>query len=338
MSATTTTTNSLHSSTLSYTIEQQRAIKALKERRMFKLICGATYSDFQGVSKYAEIFSRAGAHIIDICAHPTVVTAAKEGITRSGVPIDKQPAIMVSLSLDHQHDPHFRRVAVNESSCDNCGACIPVCPTQAFSIKDAKLSYQKERCYGCAACIPVCHVDALVSEPVQAFQPAILPELWELGARCLEIHVGPNFYWLEPYLQKIKEISPEPWLFSICLGSGFSSFHELEEQAAEIHNMLGDWALVQADGKPMSGFSKDDGNMLQSLSCAQAILDTNKPLFVQVSGGINDKIRQVLNQFDVKAHGVGMGSYAKKALEPYIDDTETAVQIASKLVASIRPF
>jgi hypothetical protein len=37
-------------------------------------------------------------------------------------------------------------------------------------------------------------------------------------------------------------------------------------------------------------------------------------------------------------HGIGMGSYAKKLIEPYLDDIETAVQIASKLVSSARPY
>jgi ferredoxin len=326
------------SATQDCTQEQYRAMKALRERRMFKLICGATFSDFAAVAKYAEIFSRAGAHIIDISAHPTIVAAANDGIVRSGVPDEKKPAIMVSLSLDHQQDPHFRRVKLSESACDTCGVCIPACPTQAFNIRDGKLAYQKERCYGCGACVPLCHTDALIPEPVQAFQPAILPELWELGARCLEIHVGPNFYWLEPYLQKIQEISPEPWLISVCLGSGFSSFQELIEQANEVHKLLGDWALVQVDGRPMTGFSRQDSLMLQSLAAAQAVLEANKPLFIQVSGGINDRVRPLLNQFDIKVHGVGMGSYAKKLLEPYLDDTETAVQIASKLVEGIRTY
>ncbi|MDJ0626178.1 MAG: LdpA C-terminal domain-containing domain [Candidatus Caenarcaniphilales bacterium] len=333
-----TNTPTLPSQVANYNTGQYRAMRALRERRMFKLICGATYSDFDSVAKYSEIFARAGAHIVDICAHPTVVTAAKEGILRANVPENKQPIIMVSLSLDHQHDPHFRRVALDSSSCDTCGACIPTCPTQAFSIKDGKLSYAKERCYGCGACVPICHVDALTPEPVQAFQPAILPELWELGARCLEIHVGPNFYWLEPYLQKIREISPQPWMVSVCIGSGFASYSELKEQAEEIYNILGDGTLIQVDGKAMSGFVKEDSVMLQSLAAAQAVLEVKLPLYVQVSGGINDRIRILLDQFGLKTHGVGIGSYAKKQIEPYLNDIETAVQIASKLVQSVKPL
>ncbi len=321
-----------------YTIEQQRAVKALRERRMFKLICGATYSDYEAVSKYSEIFSLAGAHIIDICAHPTVVAAAKNGIATSGVPAEKQPAIMVSLSLDHGVDPHFRRVNLDSQSCDSCGLCIPACPTQAFKIQEGKLAYTKELCYGCGTCLPLCHVDALTTSPIQAFQPAILPELWDLGARCLEIHVGPNFYWLEPYLQKIREISPEPWLISVCLGSGFASFNELIEQAKEVYSFLGDWTLIQIDGRPMTGFGRQDALTLQALAGAQAVLEANLPLFVQVSGGINDRIRPLLNQFDLKVHGVGMGSFAKKVVEPYLNNKETAVQIASNLVNSIRPI
>jgi len=335
----TLTTSFINQSTETNTnTEQLRAIKALREKRMFKLICGATYSDFEAIVKYSQIFTRAGAHIIDIAAHPTIVSATKEGIEKAGVPKDKEPAIMVSLSLDHKQDPHFRRIELKESSCDTCGVCIPNCPTQAFSIREGKLSYQKERCYGCGACVPLCHVDALTPVPIKAFQPAILPELWDLGARCLEIHVGPNFYWFESYLEKIREISPQPWLISVCIGSGFSSFNEIQEQAREIYNILGEGALIQVDGKPMTGYNKQDSSMLQALAVAEAVLEANAHIFVQVSGGINDRIKALLNQFDLKVHGVGMGSYAKKLIEPYLDDIETAVQIASKLVSSARPY
>ncbi|MDX1918032.1 MAG: LdpA C-terminal domain-containing domain [Candidatus Caenarcaniphilales bacterium] len=320
-----------------FTVEQLRVYKALKERRMFKFICGASYSDFNAVLNFSKVFSRAGAHLIDVAAHPTIVSAAREGIENSGISPEKSPAIMVSLSLDHQQDPHFRRVALDTKACDTCGACIMDCPTQAFSIKDRQLQYQKERCYGCGACVPLCHVDALTPEPLAAFQPSVLPELWQLGARALEIHVGPNFYWLEPYLHKIKEISPEPWLLSICLGSSFASYSELQEQGQEIYNLLGADAIVQIDGKAMSGHQRADSNMLQALAGAQALLELEKPLYVQVSGGANDRIRDLLDQFGIRAHGVGMGGYAKKLIDPYLGDTETAVGIASKLVASIRP-
>ncbi|HEY9886542.1 MAG TPA: LdpA C-terminal domain-containing domain [Vampirovibrionales bacterium] len=321
-----------------HTTEQLRVIRALKERRMFKLICGATYSDFEAVARYTEIFSLAGVHMIDLCAHPTIVNAARETLDKINIPADKRPALMVSLSLDHQMDPHFKRVSLDSNSCDSCGACIPTCPTQAFSIKDASLNYAKEKCYGCGACVPVCHVDALQPEPMKAFQPAILPELWDLGARCLEIHVGPNFYWLESYLHKIKEISPQPWLFSVCIGSGFASYRELQEQTNEIYNILGEGTLIQIDGKAMSGFVRHDAMMLQALAGAQAVLDVKKPVYVQISGGVNDRVRDLMEQFSIRAHGVGMGSFAKKQIEPYINDLETSVKIAKRLIESIRVF
>jgi ferredoxin len=318
-------------------IEQNRILRALRERRMFKFICGASYTDFEAVSKYSNIFARAGAHVIEVAAHPMVVTAAKEGIEKANVTRDKQPAIMVSLSLDHKHDPHFRRITLDTKSCDSCGACIPSCPTQAFSIKDATLSYAKERCYGCGACVPTCHVDALIPEPVPALRPAILPELWALGARCLEIHVGPNFAWLESYLRKIRDVSPEPWLFSVCLATGYSSYDELKEQVSEICNIFGDGALIRLDGKAMSGYQKKDSSMLQALAAAQVVSEMNAPIYLQISGGVNDRIRDLLEQFELRANGFGFGGFAKKTLESYLNDTETAVQIASKLVESVRP-
>ena len=315
--------------------ENIRVLKALQAKKMFKLICGASYLDYNKVFIYSKLFAQAGAHIIDLCAHPTIVTAAREGIKAAQVPFEAEPAIMVSLSLDGQQDPHFKRVAVNQDTCDSCGACVPVCPTKAFAIKEYELVYSQNLCYGCGACIPLCHVDALYPEPIPAFQPAILPELWKLGARALEIHVGPNFYWLESFLYRLKEISPEPWLISICLGSGFSSYHELLEQTEEVHRILGDWSLIQVDGNPLSGFAKEDSLSLQALASAQAILASNLPLFVQVSGGINDRIQTLAKQFNLEIHGAGMGSFVRKQLDFCLPDQDKALQIAQKLVNSI---
>jgi ferredoxin len=49
-------------------------------------------------------------------------------------------------------------VTRNEDKCTSCGACITVCPVDAFSI-DAKtrvVLFDNEKCIACGACIPAC--------------------------------------------------------------------------------------------------------------------------------------------------------------------------------------
>ena len=46
--------------------------------------------------------------------------------------------------------------------CVNCGACIALCPTKAFSFdKNHKLVYDEERCVLCGICIDACPRRAL---------------------------------------------------------------------------------------------------------------------------------------------------------------------------------
>ena len=53
-------------------------------------------------------------------------------------------------------------VNVNESECVDCGACISICPREAFSFdKEWKLRLDEEKCVLCGKCIPVCPHRAL---------------------------------------------------------------------------------------------------------------------------------------------------------------------------------
>jgi len=54
-----------------------------------------------------------------------------------------------------QHDP---------DKCVNCGACIALCPTKAFSFdKNNKLVYDEEKCVLCKICIDACPRRALAA-------------------------------------------------------------------------------------------------------------------------------------------------------------------------------
>lgn len=48
--------------------------------------------------------------------------------------------------------------------CIKCGGCIPMCPTEAISMKDGKVVIDKEKCISCGTCQAVCPVGAPEAE------------------------------------------------------------------------------------------------------------------------------------------------------------------------------
>jgi len=47
------------------------------------------------------------------------------------------------------------------TECINCGACEPVCPTEAISETDDKRLINAEKCTSCGMCVSECPVDAI---------------------------------------------------------------------------------------------------------------------------------------------------------------------------------
>jgi ferredoxin len=54
-------------------------------------------------------------------------------------------------------------VTRNEEKCTNCGACITVCPTRAFSVdpKTRLVLFDNDKCIACGACLPACPPHAM---------------------------------------------------------------------------------------------------------------------------------------------------------------------------------
>jgi len=73
-------------------------------------------------------------------------TAVLKFLKGKGVEVSEQKNVV-------KHDP---------DRCVNCGACIALCPTKAFSFdKDRKLVYDEEKCVLCGICIDACPRRAL---------------------------------------------------------------------------------------------------------------------------------------------------------------------------------
>lgn len=61
----------------------------------------------------------------------------------------------------------LRRVSmahVITDDCQLCGACLPVCPTEAIEEGDPKYTIDPEKCTDCGVCVDECPTGAIVPE------------------------------------------------------------------------------------------------------------------------------------------------------------------------------
>ena len=59
------------------------------------------------------------------------------------------------------------RPRLDEETCDGCGACVRLCPTQALRLDDAQGHYEvvPDHCTGCRVCAEVCTNNAITQQP-----------------------------------------------------------------------------------------------------------------------------------------------------------------------------
>ena len=247
---------------------------------------------------------------------------------------------MASIQLDK--DPHFRKVEVDYNLCDLCGACVKVCPTEAFKIEKQFL-YSKERCFGCGICPSVCHVDALTMIDTKPTPKETLEEMISLGVKSVEFHFGKNYRVIDEIWDEIKDLVKKLTLLSFSIGSGLLTDIEIKNAANLCFKLFGKDIILQCDGTPMSGGLEKkslngNNNDNKSLQVARIIEEENLPVFLQISGGTNQYSFNRSIDAGLHINGVAIGSYARKQLMPYMDklasheDIKKAVDIASSLV------
>jgi len=67
-------------------------------------------------------------------------------------------------------------IELDQSRCDNCGACVPFCPTGAVAAGDPVISFDPEICNGCLGCFMACPNAAMSIKPegIEPFQEAVV--------------------------------------------------------------------------------------------------------------------------------------------------------------------
>ncbi|WP_271254700.1 Light dependent period protein LdpA domain-containing protein [Pseudanabaena sp. Chao 1811] len=327
-------------------------IEALRSRQWFKLICGASYQHLPAIRHLALIYTLAGADCIDMAPDPATIAAAREGIAAAmDLGATRSPLVMVSFN--DGEDPHFRKAVFDPELCPtNCSRpCEKVCPTTAIKFGNDYNGVISDLCYGCGRCLPLCPVQ-IIQTREQVYVPEdIFDEVLNQKVDAIEIHTQPNrTQEFAAFWQRLSPIIPKLQLMAV-------SFPDCENLRDYLISLIAGMQpqprslIWQTDGRPMSG-DIGDGATRAALQLGRKVLDFQLPLgFVQLAGGTNASTVPKLRQADIPVAGVAYGSYARKIVMDFLEDSGVeipdrleekscllwqAVAIAKQLVSQIK--
>ncbi|HOP86744.1 MAG TPA: 4Fe-4S binding protein [Syntrophorhabdaceae bacterium] len=319
----------------------------LEQRRVFKLVCGAGNEDPEEVRRLSMIYTLAGAIIHDVSANTDIVKAAAKGIDDAyaladnfKININIRPYINVSIGI--KGDPHIRKAYIITEKCIGCGSCADVCRQEAI-IKKGEWLVEEYRCIGCGDCENVCPSSAIYFTFKKPDFKKILPECVDAGCEIMELHgVSEDDEAVMNDWLLLNEIITDNFI-SVCLDRSLLSNKHLIQRIKKMYDITGERMIVQADGVPMSGEGDDFNTTLQAVACADIVIKSGIPVIVLISGGTNSKSGILAKQCGVNAHGISVGSYARKIVRPFIknenfmydkDLIKKSIEIAQHLVKS----
>ena len=314
--------------------------QALAERRYFKLICGASFSDAEKVNVLVQVYAHAEVDCIDLACEPPILNAVQDALNALPQEV-KPPMIMVSLDVDG--DPHFRKIEVERTACVDCEACLPACPVEALRMDEShRFQIIEARCYGCSRCIPLCPTDALSFKPVSQLPEVLQEVLNHALVDAVELHTHElELPSLDRLFEAVGNTFTDKWI-SLC-------FRPHEHDAETIHVYLTHFdalcqrvkpygVMLQIDGIPMQSDESHDSSQ-SALSGVHALPNEWRTCFpITISGGINRHTAILLknNEDFSLIRGVGMGTLARKRVWQHLEGQhsfEKAVALAKDLVA-----
>jgi len=292
-------------------------LEALRSRRWFKLICGASFQYLPAIRNLALVYTLAGVDCIDMAPDPAVIRAAKEGIAvaKSLSPNLVSPLIMVSFNAGE--DPHFRKAKFEATACPStCDRpCMTLCPTKAIDFSPNFSGVITDLCYGCGRCLPVCPPQIIYTQE-QIYSPELIK--YE-GIDAIEIHThagcAPEF---KNLWQRLQDLIPQLAVVAVSFPDGDNLEQELKE-FLEIMQPAPSYLIWQTDGRPMSG-DIGDGTTRAALLLAQKVVDFNLPRgFVQLAGGTNASTVAKVRSLGIPIAGVAYGSYARQLIADLLE-------------------
>lgn len=310
----------------------------LKERKCFKLVCGAGNEDVEEVEKLVALYAKAGARYFDLSAKPEVVDAAYRGLRRV-VPEEEVKNYYFNVSVGIKGDPHVSKADIDRSKCIACGNCFGACEQEAI-ISENGYSVNRVRCIGCGKCRSNCPQEAITMLSENKDLNEVLPPLVKKGLSSIELHVVSDD--LDKIYEQWKAVTENfDGVLSICTDRSHASDVELKRRIETMIAGRKPWStIIQADGAPMSGSDDNYSTTLQAVATAQIVQRLDLPVFILLSGGTNSKTTELAQMCDVKAHGIAIGSYGRKLVKEYIQDENfwseeifgKALKIAAELV------
>ena len=308
-----------------------------KEKKAFKLVCGAGNEDAQEIEKLVALYSAAGCNYFDLCAKPEIVDAAKMGLERAGIKNDRYLCISVGIA----GDPHVSKAQIRQQDCMKCGKCFNVCSQMAILNQNNEYDVNKIRCIGCGKCFKVCPNNCIDRINCSKDLKIVLPELIKKGIDCIELHVvGNDEEEVDEKWADINELFDGPLCISIER-SKLGTDGILDRVQRMIKDRKPYSTIIQADGIAMSGGDDTYRATLQAVAIAEMFQCANLPVYLLVSGGTNTKTTKLAKMCDVDIQGVAIGSFARKIVREYIDRDDffenkdvfnKAVEIAKNLV------
>lgn len=308
----------------------------LKERKVFKLVCGAGNEDAKEIEKLVFLYSKAGCNFFDLCAKPEIIDAAKKGLERAGIKNDRYLCVSVGIS----GDPHVSKAHIDTKRCIKCGASSAICPQNAILFQNNEFFVNKTRCIGCGKCFEVCPQNCIERINCAKDVKEILPELIDKGIDCIELHVvGSDEDEVDSKWADINNLYDGP----LCISIDRSKLGD-DLLFTRIKRMLKNRkpfsTIIQADGIAMSGGVNDYRSTLQAVAIADLFQSIDLPIYLMVSGGTNAKTMQLAKMCDIKLNAIAVGSYARKIVREYIDredflENEEAINSALKIAKEL---
>jgi Fe-S-cluster-containing hydrogenase component 2 len=313
----------------------------IAEGPYFKLICGATFRDYTELTHLSTIYTLAGAKLVDVAATLEAVEAALAGVRRARrlgsawLPQPPVPLVMVSIASDD--DPHVQVAVKDDEKCTQvCPHCKHACPHMAI---DEDLNIIENRCVGCTDCVAACPEEAIHMERTKFHVP--LAQLWDAGARALELHVGTGER-VERWEEPVRKWCERGGLFSLSLNAVQMNSRKAISVAKKVQKWVDSPIIVQADGKPISG-EAGEASTSPAVDFASKLI-AGGVSHVQAAGGTNDLTGRLAKDKAVTLAGVGVGSYARslvrdiKGLGDPNGGMSEALSRARRLVASVNPL
>lgn len=309
----------------------------LKNKKCFKLICGAGNQDLQQIERLVAVYAAAGCHFFDLSMDEKVLQAAQKGLDFA-ISKEKQNEYHFCISIGTSNDQHIQKARINSEKCKRCEQCRINCPQKAIS---EYLKIKKEKCIGCLKCKNVCKHSAI---EIYSEQKAIdFSAFKNFNLSCIELHANDvNETEVDEIWNELNENFDG--MLSICLGRGKLSNEKILNRIKRlIENRKPYSTIIQADGAPMSGGEDDYKTTLQAVAMAEVIQNANLPVYVILSGGTNSKTAELAKLCGVDFNGIGIGSYARKIIKEYIGKEDflnnnaifnDALKIAKELILS----